>query len=40
MAVKSKDELLAIIKERIGDDTSDEAISFLEDPCMNTALPI
>lgn len=31
MAVKSKDELLAIIKERIGDDTSDEAISFLED---------
>lgn len=31
MAVKTKDELLKIIKERIGDDTSDETISFIED---------
>ena len=31
MAVKTKDELLEIIKERIGDDTSDETISFIED---------
>ena len=31
MAVKTKDELLEIIRERIGDDTSDEAISFIED---------
>lgn len=31
MGVKTKDELLEIIRERIGDDTSDEAISFIED---------
>ena len=31
MAVKTKDELLEIIKGRIGDDSSDETISFLED---------
>lgn len=31
MAVRTKDELLEIIKERIGDDSSDETISFLED---------
>lgn len=31
MAVRTKDELLEIIKERIGDDTSDETISFIED---------
>ena len=31
MAVKSKEELLEIIRNRIGDDTSDEAITLLED---------
>lgn len=31
MAVKSKDDLLAIIKERIGEGTSDEDISLIED---------
>lgn len=31
MAVKTKDELLEIIKGRIGDDSSDDTISFLED---------
>lgn len=31
MAVRTKDELLEIIRERIGDDSSDETISFLED---------
>ena len=31
MAVRTKDELLEIIKGRIGDDSSDETISFLED---------
>ena len=31
MAVRTKDELLEIIRERIGDDTSDETISFIED---------
>ena len=31
MAVRTKDELLEIIKGRIGDDTSDETISFIED---------
>lgn len=29
--VKTKDELLNILKERIGEDTSDEAIAFIED---------
>lgn len=31
MAVRSKDELLNLIKERVGDDASDEAINFIED---------
>lgn len=31
MAVRSKEELLTIIKDRIGEDSSDEAISFIED---------
>ena len=31
MAVKSKDEILESLKSRIGEDTSDEAISILED---------
>lgn len=31
MSVRTKDELLEIIKGRIGDDSSDETISFLED---------
>lgn len=29
--IRTKDEILEIIKERVGDDTSDEAISFIED---------
>lgn len=29
--VKTKDELLNILKERIGEDTSDEALAFIED---------
>lgn len=29
--IKSKDEILTLIKERIGEDTSDEAIQILED---------
>lgn len=31
MAVRTAEELLAAIKERIGDDTSDEAITLIED---------
>lgn len=31
MAVKNKDEILEAIKTRIGDNTDDETISFLED---------
>ena len=31
MAVRTKEELLEIIKNRIGEDTSDEAISLIED---------
>lgn len=31
MAIKSKDELLASIKARIGEDTSDDALSLYED---------
>ena len=31
MAVRSKDEILASIKTRIGEDTSDEAIALVED---------
>lgn len=29
--IKTKEELLATLKERIGDDTSDEAIAIIED---------
>lgn len=31
MAIKSREEIMEAIKARIGEDTSDEAISFLED---------
>lgn len=31
MAVKSKEEIIAQIKARIGDDTSDDAIALIED---------
>lgn len=31
MAVKTKDEILSSIKEHFADDSSDEAISFIED---------
>lgn len=31
MAVRTRDELMESIKARIGEDTSDEAIAFLED---------
>ena len=31
MAVRTKEELLELVKTRIGDDTSDEAIAFIED---------
>ena len=31
MAVKTRDEIMEAIKKRIGEDTSDEAISLLED---------
>ena len=31
MAIKTKDEILASIKERFADDSSDETISFIED---------
>ena len=31
MSVKSIDEILNAVKERVGDDTSDSAISFVED---------
>lgn len=31
MAVKTMDELLDIIKTKVGDDTSDETIAFIED---------
>lgn len=31
MAIKTKDEILELVKARIGDDTSDEAIAILED---------
>lgn len=29
--VRSKEELLSLLKDRIGDDTSDEAITIIED---------
>lgn len=31
MAVKTKAEILELIKARVGDDTSDEALSIIED---------
>lgn len=31
MAVKTRDEILTAIKDRLGDDTSDEALNFIED---------
>ena len=31
MAVRTKDEIMAAIRERIGDDISDEALSLIED---------
>lgn len=31
MAIKTKAELLELVKERIGDDTSDEALAIIED---------
>ena len=31
MAIKSKDELLATIRDRLGEDTSDDALSLIED---------
>lgn len=29
--IRSKEDLLNLVKERLGDDTSDEALSFVED---------
>lgn len=31
MAVKTKEEILGLIKDKFGEDTSDEALSFVED---------
>lgn len=31
MAIRTMDELLNAVRERIGDDTSDEALGFIED---------
>lgn len=31
MAVRTKEELLELVKNRIGEDTSDEALAFIED---------
>lgn len=31
MSVRTRDEILEIVRNRIGDDTSDEAIEFIED---------
>ena len=31
MAIKTRDEIMEVIRRRIGEDTSDEAISLLED---------
>lgn len=31
MAIKTKDEIIKMVADRIGDDNSDEAIAFLED---------
>ena len=37
MAVRTVEEIMASVKERIGEDTSDEALSFIED-IQDTAL--
>jgi hypothetical protein len=31
MAIRTREELLNAVRERIGDDTSDEALAFIED---------
>lgn len=31
MAVRTRDEIIELVKTRIGEDTSDEALTFLED---------
>lgn len=31
MAIKSRDEILASVRERLGEDTSDEALAFVTD---------
>ena len=31
MAVKTKDEIMTLIKDKFGDDTSDETLAFIED---------
>lgn len=31
MAVKTKDEIMALIKDKFSDDTSDETLAFIED---------
>ena len=31
MAVRTRDEIIELVKTRIGEDTSDEALGFLED---------
>lgn len=31
MAIKTRDEIMEVIKARFGEDTSDEALSFIED---------
>ena len=31
MAIRTRDELLNLVRTRIGEDTSDEAIAFIED---------
>lgn len=31
MAIRTMEELLNAVRERVGDDTSDEALSFIED---------
>lgn len=31
MAVRTRDEIIELVKARIGEDTSDEALGFLED---------
>ena len=31
MAIKTKEEIMALIKDKFGDDTSDETLAFIED---------